>query len=71
MRPRMVGSCSRNTLIDMQPATNTVLYRVKEALEGTRTILDDHMYRSGGIPDEDHDYCRKVYDRICKALDLL
>lgn len=55
----------------MKPETTTVLFRVKEALEGTRTILDDHMYRSGGIPDEDLTYCRRVYARICNVLDLL
>ena len=55
----------------MKPQTTAILYKVQDKLNELRTILDDHMYRSGGIPDEDHDYCRKVYDRICKALDLL
>lgn len=55
----------------MKPETTTILYKVSEKLTEVREILDDYMYRSGGIPDEDHDYCRKVYDSICKTLDLL
>lgn len=55
----------------MKPETTAVLYKVQDKLENLRTILDDYMYRSGGIPEEDLAYCRKVYDRICKALDLL
>lgn len=55
----------------MKPETTAVLYKVQDKLEGLRTILDDYMYRSGGIPEEDLAYCRKVYDRICKTLDLL
>ena len=55
----------------MKPQTTAILYKVQGKLEELRTILDDYMYRSGGIPDEDLAYCRKVYDKICKALDLL
>lgn len=55
----------------MKPQTTSILYKVSDKLTECRTILDDYMYRSGGIPNEDHAYCRKVYDRICKALDLL
>ena len=55
----------------MKPQTNAILYKVQDKLEELRTILDDYMYRSGGIPDEDLAYCRKVYDSICKTLDLL
>ena len=55
----------------LNPKTVTVLYKVKDKLGELRELLDDHMYRSGGIPDEDHDKCREVYDSICKTLDLL
>lgn len=55
----------------MKPQTEAILYNVSDKLNECRTLLDDYMYRSGGIPDEDHTYCRKVYDKICKALDLL
>ena len=55
----------------MKPETTTILYEVGEKLTEVRKLLDDYMYRSGGIPDEDHAYCRKVYDSICKTLDLL
>ena len=55
----------------MKFETTAVLYKVTDKLNELRTLLDDYMYRSGGIPDEDHAYCRKVYDKICKALDLL
>lgn len=55
----------------MKPETITVLYKVSDELTRLREVLDDHMYRSGSIPDEDHDYCRKVYNKICEVLDLL
>ena len=55
----------------MKPQTTSILYKVSDKLNECRTLLDDYMYRSGGIPDEDHTYCRKVYDSICKTLDLL
>lgn len=55
----------------MKPETSAILYKVQDKLNDCRTILDDYMYRSGGIPDKDHDYCRQVYNAICKALDLL
>ena len=55
----------------MKPETRTILYDVQDELNELRAILDKHMYRSGGIPDEDRTLCRKVYDSICKTLDLL
>ena len=55
----------------MKPQTTAILYKVSDKLNECRTLLDDYMYHSVGIPDEDHAYCRKVYDKICKALDLL
>lgn len=55
----------------MKPETTAILYKVSDKLTEIREILDDYMYRSGGIPDEDHKYCRRVYDSVCKSLDLL
>lgn len=55
----------------MKPETTAILYKVSGKLKEIREILDDYMYRSGGIPDEDHKYCRRVYDSVCKSLDLL
>jgi len=55
----------------MKFETTAVLYKVTDKLNELRTLLDDYMYRGGNIPEEDHKYCRKVYDSICKTLDLL
>ena len=55
----------------MKHQTETILYKVQDKLNECRTLLDDYMYRSGGIPNQDLTYCRKVYDSICKTLDLL
>ena len=55
----------------MKPQTEAILYKVHDKLKELRTLLDDHMYHSGGIPNKDLTYCRKVYDSICKTLDLL
>lgn len=61
----------------MKPQTTAILYKVRDKLNECRKILDDYMYRSGGLSldsDEafsDLAYCRKVYDSICKTLDLL
>jgi hypothetical protein len=55
----------------MKPETVTLLYKVGDKLSDLRDMLDDHMYRSGTLPEEDHEYCRKVYNAICKAMDLL
>lgn len=55
----------------MKQETQAILYKVQEKLKDLRGLLDDYMYHSGGIPDNDHAYCRKVYNSICKTLDLL
>lgn len=56
----------------MAPTTTSILYGVKSDLEAIRRKMDAYMY--GGekpLPDEDLAYCRKVYNSICKTLDLL
>ena len=55
----------------MNPTTISILYGVKSDLDAIRRKMDAYMY--GGdkpLPDEDLAFCRKVYDRICKTLDL-
>ena len=56
----------------MNNTTISVLYSVKADLEAIRKKMDNYMY--GGdkpLDEEDLAYCRKVYDSICKTLDLL
>lgn len=56
----------------MKETTLSVLYSAKADLEALRKKMDNYMY--GGekpLPAEDLAYCRKVYDRVCKTLDLL
>ena len=55
----------------MKQETTAVLYKVQDKLNEIRKMLDDHMYRGEIIPNKDLTYCRKVYDSICKTLDLL
>jgi chromosome condensin MukBEF MukE localization factor len=56
----------------MKPTTTSILYGVKSDLEVVRAKIDAYMYGSEKpLPDEDLAYCRKVYDSICKTLDLL
>ena len=56
----------------MAPTTTSILYGVKSDLESIRAKMDAYMHGSEkALPDEDLAYCRKVYDSICKTLDLL
>lgn len=55
----------------MKPETTHTLYEVQDLMKEARQKLDTSMYRSGDIPDEDLNYCRKVYSAVCKVLDLL
>lgn len=55
----------------MKQETTAILYKVSDKLTEIRKLLDDYMYNSGGMPSEDHKYCRRVYDSVCKTLDLL
>lgn len=55
----------------MDSETNRALYKVQDLMKEARNVLDTRMYRSLGIPVEDLTYCRKVYDAVCKVLDLL
>lgn len=55
----------------MTQETIKMLYGVQDKLKELRKDLDRYMYYSGPRPDEDVAYCRKVYDAICKVMDLL
>ena len=56
----------------MNNTTKSILKSVKSDLEAIRKKMDNYMY--GGekpLETEDLAYFRKVYDSICKTLDLL
>ena len=58
----------------MTPKTISSLYNVKDLMKQAREVLDTRMYRSEDsleLPEEDRAYCRKVYDAVCKVMDLL
>lgn len=56
----------------MKPETKQTLYEVQDLMKEAREKLDARMYRSAIIlPDEDLQYCRKVYGSVCKVFDLL
>ena len=54
--------------------TILLLDKVNTTLSDIRKKMDYHMYQSVGseqLPAEDRAYCRKVYDAVCKVMDLL
>lgn len=56
----------------MTNTTKSILYSVQDDLKDIRKKMDNYMY--GGeksLDDEDLSYCRKIYDSICRTLDLL
>lgn len=56
----------------MRPETTHTLYEIQDLMKESREKLEARMYRSTIIlPDEDLDYCYKVYSAVCKVLDLL
>ena len=55
----------------MTPETTQVLYKVQDLMKQAREVLDNRMYRSVDIPQEDLIYCREVYSAVCKVMDLL
>lgn len=48
-----------------------ILQKVAEKLSIVRTMLDDVMYRTDGLTDNEHSRIREAYDHICEANDLL
>ena len=58
----------------MTQETILALYKVRDLMKQAREVLDMRMYRSEDsleLPEEDMAYCRKVYDAVCKVMDLL
>lgn len=56
----------------MKPETNQLLYKVKDTCKSLRSEIDVYLFnRDDKLPDEDMEYCRKVYKRICAVMDLL
>ena len=53
----------------MRPGTINLLYKVQDQCKAIRNDLDAYMHRD--IPQEDKTYCRKVYDAVCRVMDLL
>lgn len=56
----------------MEHDTVLTLDKVSSKLKECRNIIDTYLYYSNqNVSDKDRNYCRKVYDSICKTLDLL
>ena len=55
----------------MTNETLNVLTNVRNRLDDLRYVLDNHMFSSLDLPEEDFIRCRAVYDSICKTVDLL
>lgn len=56
----------------MQQNTILTLDKVSDKLKECRNIIDTYLYYSNqDIPKSDYAYCRKVYNSVCKTLDLL
>lgn len=53
----------------MKPETINLLYKVQDQCKAIRNDMDAYMH--GDIPQEDKNYCRKVYDKVCKIMDEL
>ena len=53
----------------MKPETISLLYKVQDQCKAIRNDLDGYMH--GDIPQEDKTYLRKVYDAVCKVMDIL
>lgn len=47
------------------------LYKVEDKLKECRQILDDKMYKQRDCTDSEYKHLRKVYDAICKVMDIL
>jgi len=48
-----------------------ILSKVREQIRTTRQMLDDVMYRTDPLTQEEHKRVREAYDLICQANDRL
>ena len=55
----------------MTPRQEIMLSRVKALIADTRSVLDDIMYRSDPLSDDEYNKIRDAYDFICNANDKL
>ncbi len=56
----------------MKPETTSFLWAVNDDIKALRFKMDEYMYHGeNALPAEDLRFCRKVYDALCKAQDLL
>ena len=54
---------------NMKSETINLLYKIQDQCKAIRKDIDGYMH--GDIPHEDKTYLRKVYDAVCKVMDLL
>ena len=54
----------------MKSETINILYKVQDQCKAIRGDLDGYMH-GDDVPKEDNAYLRKVYDAVCKVMDLL
>lgn len=55
----------------MTPRQDYILLKVKEQIKVVRSMLDDIMYRTDELPDNERKKIRTAYDKICEANDCL
>ncbi len=55
----------------MTPRQEIMLNRVRALIADARSVLDDVMYRSDPLTNEEFSKIRESYDLICKANDKL
>lgn len=56
----------------MEKKTELALDKVRAKLQECRNIIDTRLYWSGeATPEDEYKFCRKIYDAICKVMDLL
>ncbi len=48
-----------------------IMTKVQEKIHELRVMLDDVMYRSDPLPDNEYEKIREGYELICQANDIL
>lgn len=48
-----------------------IMTKVEEKIRELRVMLDDVMYRTDKLSEEEYKRIREAYDHICEAADLL
>jgi len=55
----------------MTPRQQYIMMKAKEQFDGLRSLLDDVMYRTDELPDEEFNKIRSAYDELCAIRDRL